>query len=69
VVSVCMRDVKEVHTTVCRQLPSAFLCVKGGCWTYESGMSSPLSVQRVWAQLLLTDTCCEFVLCDADARR
>ena len=23
----CMRDVKEVHTTVCRQLPSAFLCV------------------------------------------
>ena len=23
----CERDVKEVHTTVCRQLPSAFLCV------------------------------------------
>ena len=22
-----MRDVKEVHTTVCRQLPSAVLCI------------------------------------------
>jgi len=25
-----MRDAKEVHTTVCIQLPSAFLCDKGG---------------------------------------
>ena len=27
---VCMRDVKEVHTTVCRQLPSACLCEEKG---------------------------------------
>ena len=25
-VRACMRDVKEVHAAVCRQLPSAFLC-------------------------------------------
>ena len=26
----CMRDVDEVHTTVCRHYPSAFLCEKQG---------------------------------------
>ena len=37
-----MRDVKEVHTAVCRQLPSALLCGKGEEeWTYESEVSSP----------------------------
>jgi len=43
----CMSDVKEVHTAVCIQLPSAFLYEeKGGVWTYESEVSSP-SIRRI----------------------
>ena len=43
-----MRDVKEVHHRVYRQLPSAFLGEeKGwGAWTYESEVSSP-SIRRI----------------------
>ena len=42
----CTRDVKEVHSTVCRHVPSAFLCDKGGCWTYESEVIYP-SFRRI----------------------
>ena len=39
---VCMRDVKEVPTTVCRHVPSAFLCEQNGVvWTFESQVSFP----------------------------
>ena len=41
---VCMRDVTEIHTTVCRQLYSAFLCERG-CWMYESEVSSSCMTQ------------------------
>jgi len=45
-----MRDVKEVHTTVCRHVPSAFLCETkgGGGWTYESEVSFP-GIRRISA--------------------
>jgi len=42
-----MRDVKDVHTAVCRQLPSTLLCgERGGWWTYESEVSSS-SIRRI----------------------
>ena len=43
----CVRETsKEVHTTVCRQRPSAFLCGKKGSWTYERESSCP-SIRRI----------------------
>ena len=42
------RDVKEVHTSVCRQLPSALLSEKWGFGAYESEVSSP-SIRRISA--------------------
>ena len=45
----CMRDVKEVHSTVCGRCPSAFLCVKkGGGWTYGREVRLP-GIRRISA--------------------
>jgi len=39
-----MRDVKEVHSAVCRHYPSAFLCEKKvGFWTYGREVKSSVS--------------------------
>ena len=45
---VCERDFKEVYTTVCRQLPSAFLCeIKGGGLDVRERSEFPRYIRRI----------------------
>ena len=53
-----MRDVKEVHTAVCRHYPSAFLYETGGIWTYKSEVSSSIRRMLHSIPLFVAQLCC-----------